>query len=1118
MSAAAQAVRPKLAPAASPEVKLASSAMAPTSTGTPRYMSASVMVGGVHDPEEHEAQHAANVIAAGGSYQVKDPGGRDSLRADSLHTMSGPAAPVQVAAPVLDPGAAGRIKRAVAAPVTDPGGRESLRRADARGGAESAAEPNAGHWVHAARASPAQPLAHSVRSRLEHGLGEPLGGVRVHAGPAAHRAAASIGARAYAEGERITLGPGESEHDLRLMAHEATHVVQSRRQAGAALSRMEASPAPIRRDGLLSSLIPARVLNFLADQANIIPGYRLLTILLGFNPINKAQVDRNAANILRALVDILPGGDLIVRALDQYGVFDRAGAWVEQQINSLGISAGSIRNSVTGFLGSLGAGDFLDPAGAWERGKRIFTEPIDKIKALIGRIADAIVQFVKDAVVKPLANLASQTRGWDLLTAVLKKNPITGETVPRNADTMIGGFMKLIGEEEIWKNMQEANAVPRAWAWFQTAVEGLTGFVNEIPTLFMNALKALKINDLLDVPGAFLRVAGVFGDFIGRFITWAGNTIWTLLEIIIESVAKDVMPYLKKTGAALKSIIKNPLPFMGNLIKAAKLGFQNFAANIGTHLKEGLIDWLTGSLPGVYIPTAFTLLEFGKFALSVLGLSWAQIRGKIVKALGPNGEKIMVALETGFDIVVALVTGGPAAAWDIIKDKLTNLKDTLIDGLKSFVIETIVEKAVPKLISLFIPGAGFISAIASIYGTVMTFVNKLAKIAAAIKAFVDSIVAIAAGEVQGAANKVESTLTGILSLAISFLAGFLNLGNISSKIMAVIEKVRATVDKGLDAGIAWVISKAKALFASLFSGKDKVDERSSAQKSGDLKQGVAEATALLKASKQRPSDVAKRLPEIQKKYSLSALTLVTRTADDGNQKSHIHGAVNPELDGNDVDSDPDSDNIDPQTIWDEVIIGAGDAKGKQTKLNPISASHARQQIISIFSSTNVPAAAGDAALGTIDSLLAAALQETTGDGITNRMASVAGVANQALAQGGTGTVVNAHHVQQVAEHKGTFPRTAARRQPIPAEFKKVIKEWVDQQTKVGIKGLKSKKEELVGLLRQQLFEKANPNLPPPVELVDMIVTTAQTHRSGHSAMARLGKAEAAMEITASAED
>jgi len=42
------------------------------------------------------------------------------------------------------------------------------------------------------------------------------------------------------------------------------------------------------------------------------------------------------------------------------------------------------------------------------------------------------------------------------------------------------------------------------------------------------------------------------------------------------------MGYIQKTGAALKSILKNPMPFLGNLVSAAKLGFTNFAANIGS--------------------------------------------------------------------------------------------------------------------------------------------------------------------------------------------------------------------------------------------------------------------------------------------------------------------------------------------------------------------------------------------------------------------------------------------------------------------------------------------------------------------------------------------------------
>ncbi len=58
----------------------------------------------------------------------------------------------------------------------------------------------------------------------------------------------------------------------------------------------------------------------------------------------------------------------------------------------------------------------------------------------------------------PLAKLAEGTRGYDLLKAVLGKDPITGEPVPRTAETLIGGFMKLIGQEEVWENMKKANA------------------------------------------------------------------------------------------------------------------------------------------------------------------------------------------------------------------------------------------------------------------------------------------------------------------------------------------------------------------------------------------------------------------------------------------------------------------------------------------------------------------------------------------------------------------------------------------------------------------------------------------------------------------------------------
>jgi hypothetical protein len=753
------------------------------------------------------------------------------------------------------------------------------------------------------------PLPKPVASAISGSLGVDVSPVRVHTDTTAVNANQAFSSRAFAHGSDVFLGRGERPTDLPLMAHEVTHVVQQQgaprvqlftsggsdphereaRHASAAV--VSGTPFTVREQSRprVQRLGISDVLDYFADKANNIPGFRMFTIVLGVNPINMSSVDRSAANILRAVVELLPGGHLITEALDKYGVFDKVGNWIEQQIKSLGMTGAMFKKAIGDFLDSLGWRDIFHLGSVWDRAKRIFTEPIGRLIDFGKSLVAGIIKFIKDAILMPLAKLAQGTRGWDLLIAVLGTNPITGEAVPRTANTLIPGFLKLIGQEEIWVNMQKSNAIARAWAWFQGALSGLLGFVMQIPGLFISALKSLEIMDIVVLPRAFVKVATVFGNFIVKFISWAGGMIWNLLEIIFQVVSPRAWGYIQKTGAALKSILKNPLPFVGNLVKAAKLGFQNFASNFGEHLKAGLIDWLTGSLPGVYIPKGFTLSEIVKFVLSVLGISWANVRQKLVKVVG---EPAVKAMETGFSIVVTLVRDGPAAAWEQIKEALGNLKDMVIGGITDFIVDAVVKKAIPKLIAMFIPGAGFISAIISIYDTVMVFVEKISKIIQVVTGFIDSIVSIAAGVITAAAKRVESTLAGLLSLAISFVAGFIGLGRVADKIMGVINKVRAPIDKGFDALINWIVTMAKKLFAKVFGKKDekgKPDERTDAQKQGDLDKAIMEAETLMEATGAEVPDVQSKLPAIAAKYRLTELNLVK----DGEVDYHVEGAVNP---------------------------------------------------------------------------------------------------------------------------------------------------------------------------------------------------------------------------------
>src|SRR5665648_732153 len=393
------------------------------------------------------------------------------------------------------------------------------------------------------KTSGGQPLSSEARSYMEPRFNADFSNVRIHNDPESARLSNQLSARAFTYQNHVFFSrdqyqPGTSE-GKQLLAHELTHTIQQ----GHAIQRSPqvtttTTPPPVQRLGIQDAL------DYFADKANYIPGFRMLTILLGFNPINMRSTDRSAANILRALIELVPGGHFITQALDNHGVFTKAGAWVEQQLSTLGDIGADIVSGLRRFVNSLSWTDIFDLGGVWDRAVRIFTDPIRRIISLAQSVVIGILKLVKDAILKPLAALAQGTRGYDLLKAILGEDPITGEAVPRNADTLIGGFMKLIGQEEVWENIKKGNAIGRAWAWFQGALAGLMGFVRAIPRRIVATISSLTFQDIITITGALSKIIGAFVNIATEFISWGLNQVLSLLEILFSVVAPGVMPYL----------------------------------------------------------------------------------------------------------------------------------------------------------------------------------------------------------------------------------------------------------------------------------------------------------------------------------------------------------------------------------------------------------------------------------------------------------------------------------------------------------------------------------------------------------------------------------------------
>ncbi|PSB22160.1 DUF4157 domain-containing protein [Phormidesmis priestleyi ULC007] len=377
---------------------------------------------------------------------------------------------------------------------------------------------------------------------------------------------------------------------------------------------------------------------------------------------------------------------------------------------------------------------------------------------------------------------------------------------------------------------------------------------------------------------------------VDKAIDAIAGVIKTILAL--KNMLLDV---LSKAASVIGKIIKDPIGFLGNLVAGVKQGFMNFVGNIASHLQKGLMGWLFGAIAeaGIQIPESFDLKSILSLVMQVLGATWAFIRARAVKALG---EKVVKTMETTAEIFQILMTQGIVGVWEYIKEQLSSLKDVVIEGIKSFVSDSIIKAGITWIIGLLNPAGAFIKACKAIYDIIMFFVERGSQIIALVNAVLDSVGAIAEGAIGVAASAVENALSKAVPVVISFLAALLGVTGISKKVREIIEKVQAPVSKAIN----WLINKAYNLVKSagklLGFGKskdDKPDERTDQQKKADLDQGVGEADKLMAEKDATPDSVKTKLPTIQSKYKLTSLQLLK----DAEDEYHIEAKINPEEKG-----------------------------------------------------------------------------------------------------------------------------------------------------------------------------------------------------------------------------
>ena len=746
-----------------------------------------------------------------------------------------------------------------------------------------------------------QPLSSDVRGFMEPRFNADFSNVRVHSDPESASLSNQLSARAFTYQNHIFFSrdqyqPGSSE-GRQLLAHELTHTIQQ----GHAVQRSPqvsttVTPPAVQRLGLND------ILDGLAELAANLPGFNLLTQILGRNPITQRVVERNVVSLLLGFIRWIPGVQSLIQALNRSGILQRFGDWMSRETARLGLGFQSIRDAFVRFTNTLRWRDIFSPGDVWRRAQTVFTPPIRPLIAFADALTIQAIAWLKETFLQPLSNFCREIPAYPLVTVLLGRDPFTNAPVPRTPLNLVRAFAAFIpGGTEKVNQLVESGALQRAHDWYVAETQARNLTLGRFTGIFTQAWNALHLTDVLSPIETFGRIRNLFRPPLGDLESFAGAAGLKVLELIFEALmsrvgaaGRRVVGILSRSRSTFNLIINAPVPFLSYLVHAVGQGFRQFGRNILRHLEQGVIAWLSGPVAraGIQMPEHWDLRGLVGFVLQILGLTWPRIREKLVRLMG---ERPVAALETAFELVQQIRQRGIAQA---LRERETEffgqLPERALGSIRTSVQERIVGAAVAQVASLLTPVGAVIQAIVKTYTTFQFFHQRSSQILDVVESVENSVPPIASGNTGSAANYIENSMVRSLPVFMDFSARFIGLGDVGGLVQRAIRQVQEWVDQRLDRVVEWIRDRVRSFAQRVAGGtpQQRLDQAlNTAQIVVNRFAGRRVGISLL-----RPL-----LGAIRLRYQLQSLELVAR----GDHWA-VRGVANPEAErvtGAQVESD-----------------------------------------------------------------------------------------------------------------------------------------------------------------------------------------------------------------------
>ncbi|MEU8460379.1 DUF4157 domain-containing protein [Streptomyces sp. NPDC029003] len=447
--------------------------------------------------------------------------------------------------------------------------------------------------------------------------------------------------------------------------------------------------------GKVLSLIKDALLGWLSQYAHRIPGFHLLTVILGRNPFTGEVVERNAQNLIKGFITLLPDGEATYEQLASSGVIEEAAARIEGEMDRLGISTELITSTFRGVWDTLQLQDLLDPIGAFVKVTAEFGEPLGRIVEFVGVVIEVVVGLVLKLMNFPTDLLARILANVQRAIKDIKRDPVAfllrmlealktgfmgffdhigtylvqglvkwlfrglgqiGITIPSEITltSILGLVFEVlgVGVETLWEKLGQHIGPERAAA-LRTSVNALTGAWSFIADV--QARGAPAVADVL---------AGQLSNLWDTLLGMARDWITTQ---IIEGVITKLVSMLDPTGvmAVVNSFIaffravQSAIEYLRDILEIVDQYVTTFAEVAAGHIEPGAAMIEHGLANAVPIAIGFLASQvgIGNVPEAIVGII-RQVRRLIDQAVDWLFDQ---AMRVGAPVLNALGVADPAA-------------------------------------------------------------------------------------------------------------------------------------------------------------------------------------------------------------------------------------------------------------------------------------------------------------------------------------------------------------------------------------------------------------------------------------------------------------------------